>query len=186
MRPDGISLLIERADDRDLIRTEPNRAGSPPQTQTRRPRSGPLNDEAPYFYTQAGPNRYSPGTRPYPLPGSSSYSSYRHSLAEETTTRHVRALEHQVRVMGEVLHQEQHEHATTRATSHSVLQSLIEAVAGLDKDGRYHAECALLLPRMSPSEPYGADCLPLSSSQCKPLTGRCTVSNPPPLLRLRC
>ncbi|POY73763.1 hypothetical protein BMF94_3301 [Rhodotorula taiwanensis] len=114
--------------------------GSPPQTQTRRPRSGPLNDEAPYFYTQAGPIRYSPGTRPYPLPGSSSYSSYRHSLAEETTTRHVRALEHQVRVMGEVLHQEQHEHATTRATSYSVLQSLIEAVAGLDKDGRYHAE----------------------------------------------
>ncbi|GAA5986823.1 hypothetical protein JCM10908_000912 [Rhodotorula pacifica] len=95
----------------------------------------------PQYYSHAGPSRYSPGTRPYPLPTSNAYPPSRYSFSEDPAQqRQLQTVESQVRVLSEVLHQEQLEHAATRSTCHSVLQSLIEALSGLDGEGRFHQE----------------------------------------------
>ncbi|GAA5861103.1 hypothetical protein JCM3774_002191 [Rhodotorula dairenensis] len=100
----------------------------------------PPQPAPPHFYSQAGPSRYSPANRPYPLPTTDSNATHRRSLPEDPVLRQLETLEAQVRALGEVLHQEQVEHASTRATSYAVLQSLIEALSGLDREGRFHQE----------------------------------------------
>ncbi|BGP56512.1 Flocculation suppression protein [Rhodotorula sphaerocarpa] len=109
----------------------------------RHPERQPLQQDPPpaaQYYLQPAPPRSSPGTRPYPLPTSASFPSQRHAFAEEPIIRSFNALENQVRMLGDVLQQDQRAHAQTRATSSAVLQTLIGALAGLDKEGRFHAE----------------------------------------------
>lgn len=45
-------------------------------------------------------------------------------------------------MLGEALNREQLEHASTRATSYSVMQTLVESLSGLDKEDRFHHERA--------------------------------------------
>ncbi|GAA6048854.1 hypothetical protein JCM3770_003653 [Rhodotorula araucariae] len=109
----------------------------------------------------APPYQYSPGTRVYGLPPTSSHSGYRYSYSEEPLARQVHALEGQVRSLGDALYYSQQEFAATRTASYSVMQSMLSVVASLDPEGRKRDEIqaaasalAKLSPDASPLYPY--------------------------------
>lgn len=112
---------------------------SPPEIPSRQDRP-PSQAGPPHFYSLAGSSRYSPATRLYPLLAENAYTSHRHSSGNESILRQLETLENQVRVLGEALNREQLEHASTRATSYSVMQTLVESLSGLDKEDRFHHE----------------------------------------------
>lgn len=114
---------------------------SPPEIPSRQDRP-PSQAGPPPLYPLAGPSRYSPATRLYPLLAENAYTSHRHASGDEPILRQLETLENQVRVLGEALNREQLEHASTRATSYSVMQTLVECLSGLDREGQFHHERA--------------------------------------------
>ncbi|BGP50212.1 Flocculation suppression protein [Rhodotorula kratochvilovae] len=106
-------------------------------------------------------HQYSPGTRAYGLPPTTSYSGYRYSYSEEPLARQVHALEGQVRSLSDALYYSQQEFVATRTASYGVLQSMLSVVASLDPEGRKRDEIqaasaalAKLSPDASPHYPY--------------------------------
>ncbi|BGP42033.1 Flocculation suppression protein [Rhodotorula kratochvilovae] len=119
----------------------------------------PLPPPQPAAYAPS--HQYSPGTRAYGLPPTTSYSGYRYSYSEEPLARQVHALEGQVRSLSDGLYYSQQEFVATRTVSYSVLQSMLSVMASLDPEGRKRDEIqaasaalAKLSPNASPHYPY--------------------------------
>ncbi|GJN92530.1 hypothetical protein Rhopal_005560-T1 [Rhodotorula paludigena] len=111
--------------------------------------------------TYSFPHAYSPGTRAYPLPHTTTYPSYRYSYTEEPLARQVHALEGQVRGLSEALYYSQQEFMSARTTSYGVLQTLLGVVASLDPEGRKKDELqaasyalSKIAPDASPTQAY--------------------------------
>ncbi|GAA5837495.1 hypothetical protein JCM11251_002122 [Rhodosporidiobolus azoricus] len=103
-------------------------------------------------YPPSNPS-YSPTTRIYPSLPPTSFSAVRYPSSEDPVARQIQALEGQVRGLGEALYATQHEAATYRSSSYSVLHSLLGLVASLDVDGRRKDEveaCSFALAKLSP------------------------------------